>query len=199
MSTTFCQELATYVANTKQLSLRKVLLQASNQSLTGTRVSKTGRPNLYGRRANEQILKHIIDRFDAAEADEGEGAGPGYLPDQAECDGFDGGAREAPCRAAEPGFARMGVNRHGRVGIGHGKCVRACVLSCPGNESNVRNQWRKLDPKRAPGGSLTGQCDNFRGQRGVAAELHTSLLNVGAGDIEFVGGEALGVLEDPDD
>ncbi len=46
--------------------------------------------------------------------------------------------------------------------------------------------------------AFSGGPDHFGYQGGVAAELHTPLLDVGAGNIEFVASKALGIFQDPD-
>ncbi len=73
----------------------------------------------------------------------------------------------------------------------------ARFLGGPGDKPNVRNQRRELDPKGSLGG-FSGGPDHLGYQSGVAPELHTSLLDVGAGNIEFVASKALGTLQDPD-
>jgi len=63
MSTKICGNFSSYLIDSKRFSSEKSLLQLPYKSLTGRRVSKAGRPYLYGSRAYRQILKHVPDRL----------------------------------------------------------------------------------------------------------------------------------------
>ena len=63
MSTKICGNFSSYLIDSKRFSSEKSLLQSLHKSLTDRRVSKAGRPYLYGCRAYRQILKHVRDRL----------------------------------------------------------------------------------------------------------------------------------------
>ncbi len=65
MSTVFCFELWHYLIHSKHFSSFQDLRKGINQPLTGLRVSKTGRPYLYCRRAYREVFKHVVYRLDA--------------------------------------------------------------------------------------------------------------------------------------
>ncbi len=91
------------------------------------------------------------------------------------------------------------VDGHSGISIGHGQGVGAGFGGGTCDKSNVCNEGGEFDPEGALGGGPAGGGDHVGDQAGVAAELHAALLDVGAGDVEFVAGEAVGVFEDPDD
>ena len=68
MSTVFCKKFVSYLVNSKHLSLQKGPLETRCKTLTGRRVSKTGRPDLYCRGPYREIIKHVFDRLDTSES-----------------------------------------------------------------------------------------------------------------------------------
>ena len=92
----------------------------------------------------------------------------------------------------------MEVDGHCGISVCHGEGVGSGPFGGTGNKSNVCNEWGELDPKGALWGGLSGGSDYLGYLGGVVAELHAPLFDVGAGDIELVPGESLGILEDLD-
>ena len=68
MSTKICGNFVDYLIDSKRFSSKKCSLQLPYKSLTDRRVSKAGRPYLYGSRTYRQVLKHVFDRLDASDA-----------------------------------------------------------------------------------------------------------------------------------
>ena len=64
MSTVFFEKFVSYLFECKQFSIEKSSLKTLNKSLTGRWVSKAGRPDLYRRGPNCQVIKHVFDRLD---------------------------------------------------------------------------------------------------------------------------------------
>ena len=67
MSTVFCAKSVPYLVKSKHLSSFQDLRKGFNESLTGPRVSKAGRPDLYCRSAYGEVFKHVLCRLDASE------------------------------------------------------------------------------------------------------------------------------------
>ena len=68
MSTKICENFTSYIIDSKRFSIKKRSLQVLYKSLTGRRVSKAGRPYLYGSRAYREVFKHVFRRLDASDA-----------------------------------------------------------------------------------------------------------------------------------
>ena len=81
MSTVFSNEFRPYIIETKYVSMFKSRLQCPYESLTGLWVGKAGRPYLYGRRADRQVVEHILHSFDAPQSDHRDRTGSRRLPD----------------------------------------------------------------------------------------------------------------------
>ena len=67
MSTKIGGNFTPYLIDSKRVSYKKSLLQSLHKSLTDPRVSKAGRPYLYGCRAYGHILKHVFHRLYASD------------------------------------------------------------------------------------------------------------------------------------
>ena len=67
MSTKICENFTSYLIDSKRFSSKKSSLQPLHKSLTDRRVSKAGRPDLYGSRTCRYILKHVFNRLYAAD------------------------------------------------------------------------------------------------------------------------------------
>ena len=63
MSTIFCNYFSIYLIHIKDFKFKKNPLKIPNKSLTDPGVSKAGRPYLYGRRAHNQVFKHVFRRL----------------------------------------------------------------------------------------------------------------------------------------
>src|SRR5690348_3947158 len=99
MSTVFCEKFVLYLIQSKHFSSFQDLRKGVKKPLTGLRVSKAGRPDLYRRSPYGQILKHVFDRLDASQAHNWYLDGPPRFPYQSQSDGFDGRAGQ-PARWA---------------------------------------------------------------------------------------------------
>src|SRR4029077_11735962 len=157
-----------------------------------------GRPDLYRRSSYRQVFKHVFGRLDASEPNNWCLDGLLRFPDEPQSNGFNGRAGKTPGLAAEEGLSGAEVDGHRRVGVCHGQGVSAGFLGRPGDKSNGCNERRKFDPNGAFCGGLSRGTDYLGDAGGIAPELHAPLLDVGAGDIEFVADQAFGVLQDPD-
>ena len=82
MSTKICEKFTSYLIDSKRFNSEKSLLQLLHKSLTDHRVSKAGRPYLYGCRAHSQILKHVLDRLNTANTQDRDLDRLTRLPDQ---------------------------------------------------------------------------------------------------------------------
>jgi len=117
--------------------------------------------------------------------------------DHAQRDGFDGGAGEAGGYAGDSGAARFRVNRH----------RYECVHQRDGVGSRFLRHMRhlrdrgyvggKFDDDGAGGGALGGAHD-FVEQHGIAAKLNASVRRVGTRHVDFVGRDALALIQDFD-
>ena len=67
MSTKICGNFTYYLIDSNSFSFEKCSLQLSYKTPTDRRVSKAGRPYLYGSRTYRQVLKHVFDRLDASD------------------------------------------------------------------------------------------------------------------------------------
>ena len=68
MSTLFCYELFPYLFQSKHFSAFQDVRKGVDKSLTGPRISKAGRPDLYRRRAYGEVFKHVVGRLDPPQA-----------------------------------------------------------------------------------------------------------------------------------
>src|SRR5713226_9974456 len=116
MSTIFCYEFVPYLTQSKRVSTFQYVRKGVDKSLTGPRVSKAGRPDLYRRSAYSQVVKHVFDRLDASEADNWCLDGLLRFPNKLQSNGFNGGAGQAPSCVAEVGLSGEEVDGHCGVG-----------------------------------------------------------------------------------
>ena len=107
-------------------------------------------------------------------------------------------------RAGEPGgyvgdagLAGVGVDGHGHESVDQRDRVSARFLRDVGHLRDAGHVGRQLDDQRPAGGALRGGNDLVEGAR-IAAELQPALGGVGAGNVEFVGGDAFAVVENLD-
>ena len=94
MSTNFCVKLSSQITDIRQVNREKSLAKFAFESLTDLRVSEAGRADLYSRCSHEDIIKHIVCRLDASEANYRNLHDFANLPDQAQGDRPD-------CRATQ--------------------------------------------------------------------------------------------------
>ena len=65
MSTVFCFEFVSYPVQSKCFSPFQYVRKGVDKPLTDPRVSKAGRPYLYGRSPYGQVFKHVLHRLDS--------------------------------------------------------------------------------------------------------------------------------------
>src|ERR1051326_7890075 len=70
MSTNFGREFGSFPADIANLKSYWGARKGHRQSLTGLRVRKAGRPHLDGGSPYGQVLKHVVHRLDASQADD---------------------------------------------------------------------------------------------------------------------------------
>src|ERR1043166_5229671 len=89
MSTNFSRKFASQLIDIKYFRLEKSLANTAFQPLTDLGVSKAGRADLYGCRSHEEIVKHIVCRLNASEANYRDFYSLASFPDQPEGDWLD--------------------------------------------------------------------------------------------------------------
>ena len=198
MSTVFCKKFVSYLIHSKHFSFTKDLHKTLDKLLTGPRVSKAGRPDLYCRGPHSEVIKHVFYRLDAAEPKDWCLDGLLRFPNKLQSDGFDSRSRQTPRLVPQPGLARPVVDRHGRVGVCDGQGVGPRFFHCSGDKSNVCNKGGKLDPEGSLGRGLPGGPNHLCCQGGVAPELHSAPLHVRTGDVQLIPRQPLGVFEGAD-
>src|SRR6266851_6444525 len=119
MSTIFCYESIPHLIQSKRFSMLQYVRKGVDKLLTGPRVSKAGRPDLYRRSAYSLVIKHVFDRLDASEAYNWCFDGLLRFPSELQGNGFNGGAGQTPCRVAEAGLPGAEVDGHCRVSVCH--------------------------------------------------------------------------------
>src|SRR5260370_38413227 len=102
MSTIFCQESVPYLIQSTRFSWFQYGRKGVDKSLTDPRVSEAGRPDLYRRGSHSHVIKHVFDRLDPPEPDDGYPYRLTDLPYHPKSNGFDRYARKPPVKAAEP-------------------------------------------------------------------------------------------------
>src|SRR5713226_8570614 len=117
MSTVFSKKFILYLIQSKCVSFKKRLIKTSRKTLTGLRVSKAGRPDLYRRSSYGEIFKHVFDRLDASQTDNWCLDSLARLPYQPQSDGFNRRTRQTPSFAAQTGPAAAVINGHGGIGV----------------------------------------------------------------------------------
>src|SRR5437899_13730 len=154
MSTNFCYELILYLIQSKRFNTFQYDRKGIDKSLTGPRVSKAGRSDLYRRSTYGQVIKHVFDRLDTAQTENRYLNGLPRLPDQPQCNGFNGGAGKSPRWVTQAGLPGAEVDGHCRVGVCHREGIGSGLFSGAGNKSNVCNKWGEFDPEGTLDGSF---------------------------------------------
>ena len=114
-------------------------------------------------------------------------------------DGLDGRPGQAPRAGAEHRSAPVRVDCQAPQGVDQTQGVGAGFDGCPRHLADVGNVRRELHQQGAPLGSGARRLDSSRQLAGVRAEFQPPPLGIGAGDVQFIGRHALGVLEDAQD
>src|SRR5690242_15926935 len=197
MSTKIFEYFISYLTDIKYLSFKKSPLQLPYKSLTGPRVSKAGRPYLYGSRTYRQVFKHVFRRLDAPHPYNWCFHGLPRLPDQPQGHRFDRRSRQPTSLVAQTRLPAPQVNRHGRIGVRNSE--RGCpgIHRRPGNKSNICNHWREFNPERPLPSRAPGRPNHLSHEHGVVPELHPPPFDVRAGYVQLIGCQPLGILQNP--
>ncbi len=173
-------------------------LEAVRQPLAGSRVGVAGGAHLDGGGAGQQEFDRIFRSGDAAHADDGNVDGAGGLVDHAQGDGLDGRAGESAGDVAQARLAGFRIDGHGQEGIHQADRVGAGVGGDLGHVGDGGHVGRELDDERPRGGG-PGPADQVFERARIGAEGHAAGVDVGAGDVQLVGRDALGLVEPLDD
>src|SRR6266852_7547123 len=198
MSTIFCNYFSSYLIHTKDFKFEKDSLKIPDKPLTDPRVSKAGRPYLYSRRAYNQVFKHVFRRLYPSKPYNWCLHGLLRFPDEPLRDRFDGRPGQASRQASQPRLPRPVVDRHRGVGVCYREGIRTGSFCRAGYKSNICNQRRELHPERSLSGP-SGCPNDLRDHNGVTPKLHPSFLHIGAGDVQLVPGQPIGIFQDLDD
>src|SRR5580704_10362870 len=198
MSTIFRKKSISYLIHSKHLTLKKTLREPINQALTGPRVSKAGRADLYCTGPYSQVFKHVFYRLDASEPQDWDFHSFPRLPDQLQGNGFNRRTGESSSLVPQVRLPAAGINCHGWISVCHCQGIGPGFLGSPGDKSNVCNEGGELDPEGTFGSGLPACAHNFRDAGGIATELHAPPLDVRAGDVQLIACQPVGVLQDAD-
>jgi len=105
---------------------------------------------------------------------------------------------EASSDVGQAGTAGLWVDGHGQKGIGNADRIGPGAGGDPGHVGDGGYVGRELDDERA-GGDFVGLANKIFERAGVGAEDHVIGVDVGAGDVQLVGGDAFGLVEPLDD
>src|SRR5216683_4951398 len=119
MSTIFCYEFVSHLIQSKRFSMLQYVRKGLDKLLTGPRVSKAGRPDLYRRSAYSQVVKHVFYRLNASKTNNWHLDGLLRFPDELQSNGLNSGAGQTPRWVAEAGLPGAEVDGHCRVGVCH--------------------------------------------------------------------------------
>jgi hypothetical protein len=171
--------------------------EAFGEAFSGARVGVTGGADLYGGCAGEHELYGVVGSDDAAEADDGDADSAGCLVDHADRDGLDGGTGESAGDVCEARLAGFDVDGHGEEGVDEadGVCSSGGADARHGGDGG--DVGRELDEQRTLG-DVSDFVHQVLERTGIRTEGHAAGMHVGARDIEFVGGDAFGVVESLD-
>ena len=164
----------------------------------GVGIDEIGRPDLDRRGAGDQELQGVRPGHDAAHADDRHLQARGHLVDHAQGDGLDGRAAQAAVHVPELGPARLEVDGHGQEGVDERDRVRPGFLGRLGDLDDAGDVGRELGDE----GTAARGLDPFHqveGRPRREGRAGPFLLDVGAGDVELVGGDALLPVQELDD
>ena len=155
-------------------------------------------PDLDRHGPSKQVLHYILRTFDAAEAYDGNPDRPRSLVNQPHCYRLYGGSGQSPSRTTEFRLTSVCIQTQCGVCVRNREGVGTSFLRRLGENFNPSNTWSELDPQRAACRFAYGR-DYGGGRGGVGAEFRPAPFDVGAGYVELISGEPLGVFQNPDD
>ena len=157
------------------------------------------RPHLHRPRPGDQKFQRIGPGGNPPQANHRHAHGTRNLPDHPQRQRLDGGAGKAPGGLSQTRAARLQIDRHAGPGISHRQRIGTRLSGSAGKRRDVGDVGRELHHQRPPDRRAPGGAHHLAGEVRVNAELHAALFHVGAGDVQLVGGQALGLLQLADD
>jgi pyrimidine operon attenuation protein / uracil phosphoribosyltransferase len=154
------------------------------------------RSDLNRSRSGQQILEGIGGGLDAAQADYGYADGARKVINQLEGQGPDRGTGQTAAQSAQTGQACPSVQAHCGVGVGRGEGIGTRLLDRFGYRQRL-GVGGQLNPEGTTRNCARGG-DDFLGQARVAAKLRAAMVDVWAGNVQLIGGKALGSFQDAD-
>ena len=119
------------------------------------------------------------------------------IVDHAQRDRLDGWTGESGGDVGNARLARVGIDGHRDESVDQRDRVGARLLRDVGHLRDAAHVRRKLDDQGASSNSLRSSHHLIKGAR-IAAELQAAVGSVRAGNVQFVGGNALAIIENLD-
>jgi hypothetical protein len=174
------------------------LLEAGGDAFGGAGIGIAGSADLDGSSSREKELDSVLRGGDAAESNDGNGDGLRGFPDHADGDRFDSGAGEAAGDVPQARAPRFHIDDKREEGVDEGDGVGTGLLGGLGHGGNGGDIGRQLHNEGTLGAGF-GARDQIEEQVHIGAEGDAAVAGVGAGGIEFVGGDAFRLVEAIDD
>src|ERR1700733_12798255 len=165
--------------------------------LGSTGIPIAGGANLHSGGPGEHEFGNVGRGRNAAHPDYGNTYRMGCVVDHAQGNRFDGGSRESCSDIRDARLARLGVDGHGYEGIDQRDGIGAGFLCDVRHLRDAGYVGRQLDDQGSLRDALRGGHQFVEGAR-IVSELQSSVGGVGAGDVQFVGGDAFAVVQNFD-
>src|SRR3569833_730964 len=149
-------------------------------------------------RAGQHKFSGVFAGGDAAHTDDRDLRDARFLMHPAQCDWLDGGAGESAVTGADARQAGAGVDGEGDEGVDERDGVGATAFGRYGERLDRGDVRRELYDYRPPRLRLDAR-DKIRERAFIDAEREATVFGVGAGDVQLIGREALGVIENAND
>ena len=112
----------------------------------------------------------------------------------AQRDRLDRRPRQAACYIGQPWLTCFHINRHRKKGIHQAHGIRPCRRTYPRHGSDGSDIGRELHHQRPLRNVLDLVHQVFQ-RTGIGTERHAAGMHIGAGDIQFVSRDAIGVVQ----
>ena len=175
-------------------SRRRNVESSSRDPQGRARIPECRRAHLHRARPGDQKLRRVFAGRDPAQPDHRNLHRARRLVHQAQRHRLDGRTGKSAEAGADPRPPRAGVDRQADERVHQGKGVRAALLRRARQRFDGAHVGRKLDDHR-PRGHALRRRHHFAQQRGVAREVDAAVARVGAGDVQFVPGQPLVIVE----
>ena len=144
--------------------------------------------DLHGRRAGDEEIHHVVDRGDAADADDRDLDRAGRLKNRPQRDRLDGRAAQSAHHAAQLRAPPPPVDGHAQAGVDDRDGIAAAGLGGAGDGRDIGDVRRQLgDHRHARDFADAG--DDRLAHRRVGAEIDAA-ADVRAGDVQLQGIDA---------